>query len=63
MPISSMLVAPTRSAPAFLSLPTAVESIGATKPLRIFEAAVVGRPSKRILSLVAIGIPSRGDSC
>lgn len=45
-------------APACLSFLTAVASIGALNSLRISEAALDCMPLTRMLSLIAIGIPS-----
>ena len=61
MPISSMLPDPVTIAPACLNFSTAVEFIGAMKSFRIVEPAEDYMPLVRILSLIAIGIPSRGD--
>jgi len=56
-----MLAEPTMMAPASLSFFTAEESTGAMKPLRIVEAALDYIPLTRMLSLIAIGIPSIFD--
>ena len=63
MPLSSIFVCPTIMAPASLSFVTAVASIGDLKPLRTRDAALDYMPSTRILSLMAIGIPSIRDKC
>ena len=48
-------------APASFSFFTAVESTGALNPLRIVEAALDYMPLTRMLSFIAIGIPSISD--
>jgi len=57
-----MLVCPVIIAPDALSFETAVASIGDLKPLRIKEAAEDCIPLTRMLSLIAIGIPSINES-
>ena len=56
-----MLAEPTTIAPASRGLLTAVESIGEIKSRRIVEAAEDCIPFVRILSLIAIGMPSNFD--
>ena len=57
---SSILVLPTITAPAALSLVMAVASYGGTKFSRILEAQVVRRPLVHITSLIARGMPHNG---
>lgn len=57
-----MLVCPVIIAPALLNFLTAVESMGALKSFRIRDAAEDCIPFTKILSLMAIGIPSIGDN-
>jgi len=56
-----MLAEPTMMAPASLSFFTAAESTGAMNPLSIVEAALDYIPLTRMLSFIAIGIPSIFD--
>src|SRR5579859_4626157 len=56
---SSRFALPAISAPAALSLATAVASWGDCHPSRIFEAHVVGNSSVQMLSFTATGIPYR----
>ena len=56
---SSMLVLPTRMAPASHNLALTVDSYSGTNPSRIREQAVVATPSVQKMSLTATGIPSR----
>src|SRR5947199_9143250 len=57
IPNSSQLVFPVISAPAALSLATAVASYGEREPSRIFEPHVVVNPSVQFCSCIATGIP------
>ena len=56
-----MLADPVTMAPASRRRLTAVESMGAMKSLRIVEAADDCIPLVRMLSLMAMGIPSSLD--
>ena len=61
MPISSMFAEPTMIAPASLSFLTAAASIGEMKPFKIVEPPLDYMPFIRMLSFIAIGIPSSFD--
>jgi hypothetical protein len=58
---SSMLVLPTTTAPAAPSFSTTVALKGETYPSRIGDAQVVTSSRIAMLSLIATGMPSRGE--